>query len=137
LKFLDTGGFINIDLFVSNCAGDSICVYTGAYKSFNSWTLVKDNRWRAVIVNGIRLAVVDSTGKEVPPNIPLLTRNDLKIRKSIAPGQSSSISGNLMINIKGQAVHNPAASSVLINKKHSLVIIYDNAHLDWWGHTPY
>ena len=130
LVFLDTGGFMNVDLFVSNCASDSICVYTGAYKSFNSWTLVKDNGWRVIQENGARLAVIDSTGKEVLPDIPLHTRNDLKIRKSTAPSRSSSISGNLMINIKGQAVHNPAASSVVINKKHSLVIFYDNAHLD-------
>jgi hypothetical protein len=127
LKFLDTGGFINIDLFVSNCAGDSICVVTGYYQSFNSWTLVKDNKWRVINENGARLAVIDSTGKEVLPDFPLHTRGDITVRKSNVPVRFSRIPGNLMFNIKGQIIGNPVARSIVINKKHSLVIIDSKA----------
>ena len=129
LKFLDTGGFINVDLFISNCSGDSICVYTGAYKSFNSWMLVKDNKWRVVIVNGTSLAVIDSTGKEVAPNIPLATWGGMKVRQSNVHGRFSSIPSNPMVNIRGQIVCNPVARSIVINKKRSLVIISPKTQL--------
>jgi hypothetical protein len=123
LAFLESGGYTTIDLFVSNCSGDSICVVTGYYQSFNLWTLVKDNKWRVVIVNGTRLALIDSTGKEVPPEIPLYTRGDIKVRKLNVPDHLSSIAGNLMVNVKGQTGRNFKNSSIIINKKRSLVII--------------
>jgi hypothetical protein len=123
LAFLETGGYTFLDLFVSNCAGDSICVVTGYYQSFNSWTVVKDNKWRAIIVNGTRLAIIDSTGKEVPPNIPLHSRDGIKVRQPNVSGGFSRITDNLLINIKGQVVHNQKTSSIMINKKCPLLII--------------
>jgi hypothetical protein len=129
LVFLDTGGYTNVDLFVSNCVGDSICVYTGVYKSFNSWILVKDNGWRVIDNNKSRLAVIDSTGKEVLPDIPLHTRDGIKVRQSNAQGSFSSLPGNLVINIKGQIVRNPTTSLIVINKKSVLVFIDHKSQL--------
>lgn len=135
LIFLDTGGFMNFDLFVSNCASDSICVYTGVSKSFNSWILIKDDGGRVIDNNKSRLAVIDSTGKEVLPDIPLNTRDGIKVRGSNVSGGFSKITDNLIINVKGQVILKPTSSSVLINKKRSLVIFYDNARLDKLVHT--